>query len=88
MEPHFLDLGTSWRLVVSFTPQLLYPRGKSRQYPLDRRLGGLILFRLSQIIYPVTAAVWLVSFGLIILSILHQTIAYASSVHNNLDSLG
>jgi hypothetical protein len=38
--PHFLDLGTSWRWVVSFTPQPLYPRGKSPRYPLDRRLGG------------------------------------------------
>jgi hypothetical protein len=26
--------------VVSFTLQPLYPRGKSPQYPLDRRLGG------------------------------------------------
>jgi hypothetical protein len=26
--------------VVSFTPQQLYPRGKSPWYPLDRRLGG------------------------------------------------
>jgi len=26
--------------VVSFTPQLLYPQGKSPQYPLDRRLDG------------------------------------------------
>jgi len=26
--------------VVSFTPQLLYPQGKSPWYPLDRRLGG------------------------------------------------
>jgi hypothetical protein len=38
--PHFLDLGTSWRLVVSFTLLPLYPRRKSRRYPLDRRLGG------------------------------------------------
>jgi hypothetical protein len=38
--PHFLDLGTSWRRVVSFTPLPLYPRGKSPRYPLDRRLGG------------------------------------------------
>jgi hypothetical protein len=30
---HFLDLGTSWRWVVSFTPWTLYPR-----YPLLRRL--------------------------------------------------
>jgi hypothetical protein len=26
--------------VVSFTPRLLYPRGKSIRYPLDKRLGG------------------------------------------------
>jgi len=26
--------------VVSFMPQLLYPWGKSPQYPLVRRLGG------------------------------------------------
>jgi hypothetical protein len=26
--------------VVSFTPWLLYPQGKSPPYPLDRRLGG------------------------------------------------
>jgi hypothetical protein len=26
--PHILDLGTRWRLVVSFTPRPLYPQGK------------------------------------------------------------
>jgi hypothetical protein len=26
--------------VFSFTPQLLYPQGKSLWYPFDRRLGG------------------------------------------------
>jgi hypothetical protein len=40
IDPHFLDLSTSWRWVVSFTSQLLYLRGKSPRYPLDRRLGG------------------------------------------------
>jgi hypothetical protein len=35
IDPHFPDLGTSWRWVVSFTPRPLYPL-----YPLDRRLGG------------------------------------------------
>jgi hypothetical protein len=40
IDPHFLDLGTSWRWVVSFTPRPLYPRGKSLWYRLDRRLGG------------------------------------------------
>jgi hypothetical protein len=41
IDSHFLDLGTSWRWVVSFTPRPLYPREKSPRYPLDRRLGGL-----------------------------------------------
>jgi Fe-S cluster biosynthesis and repair protein YggX len=36
-----LDLGASWRWVVSFTPWPLYPQKKSPCYPLDRRLGGL-----------------------------------------------
>jgi hypothetical protein len=40
IDPHFLDLGTSWRWMVSFTPLPLYPQGKSLRYPLDRRLGG------------------------------------------------
>jgi hypothetical protein len=41
IDPHFLDRGTSWRWVVSFTPRPPYPRGKSHRYPLDRRwLGG------------------------------------------------
>jgi hypothetical protein len=35
-----LDLGIRWRWGVSFTPRLLYPRGKSALCPLDRRLGG------------------------------------------------
>jgi hypothetical protein len=38
--PNFLDLGTRWRLVVSFTPRPLYPWGKSPWYPMDRRLDG------------------------------------------------
>jgi hypothetical protein len=40
IEPHFLDLSTSWRWVVSFTPQPLYPQGKNCRYPLDKRLRG------------------------------------------------
>jgi hypothetical protein len=36
---------------------------------------------------PVTIEIWLVFFDLIILSILHRTMAYAPSIHNNLDSL-
>jgi hypothetical protein len=35
-----LNLGTTWRWVVSFMPRPLYPQGKSPWYPLDRRLGG------------------------------------------------
>jgi hypothetical protein len=35
-----LDLGTRWMAMVSFTPQPLYPRGKSPRYKLYRRLGG------------------------------------------------
>jgi hypothetical protein len=40
VDPRFLDLGISWRLVVRFTPRPLYPRRKSPLYLLDRRLGG------------------------------------------------
>jgi hypothetical protein len=40
IDPHFLDLGTSWRWVDSFTSRPLYPRGESPRYALDRRLGG------------------------------------------------
>jgi hypothetical protein len=40
IAPHFLDLGTRWRWVVSFTPLPLYLEGKSPWYPFDRRLGG------------------------------------------------
>jgi hypothetical protein len=38
--PRFLDLSTSWRWVVSFTPQPLYSRGKSPRYKLDAMLIG------------------------------------------------
>jgi hypothetical protein len=40
IDQYFLDLGTSWRWVVNFTPRPLYPRGRSPRYLLDRRLGG------------------------------------------------
>jgi hypothetical protein len=40
IAPCILDLGTSWRTVVSFTPLPLYPQGKNPKYPLHRRLGG------------------------------------------------
>jgi hypothetical protein len=36
----FLDPSTSWSLAVSLIRLLLYPWGKSPQYPLDRRLCG------------------------------------------------
>jgi hypothetical protein len=39
IDPHLLDLGTSWRWVVSFTPRLLYTWERAPTYPLDRRLG-------------------------------------------------
>jgi hypothetical protein len=29
IDPHILDLGTSWRWVVRFTPRPLYPQGNS-----------------------------------------------------------
>jgi len=35
-----LNVGARWRWLVSFMPRPLYPRGKSSQYPLDRRLVG------------------------------------------------
>jgi hypothetical protein len=44
--------------------------------------GYPYLFRLD----PVTTAMRLVSFDLITFSTLHQTMAYASSVHNNINS--
>jgi hypothetical protein len=40
IDPHILDLGTSWRWVVSFTPRPLYPWGIRHRYSLDRRLRG------------------------------------------------
>jgi len=38
--PIIIDLGTRWRWVVSSTPRLLYPQGKSPLCPLVRRLAG------------------------------------------------
>jgi hypothetical protein len=40
ISPCILNFGTTWRWVVSFMPQPIYPQGKSPWYPLDRRLGG------------------------------------------------
>jgi hypothetical protein len=38
-KPTFLDLGTSWRRVVSFILRPLYHMWKSPRHPLDKRLG-------------------------------------------------
>jgi hypothetical protein len=40
IDPHILDVGTSWRWVVSFIPRQIYPWRNSPRYPLDRRQGG------------------------------------------------
>jgi hypothetical protein len=40
IAPRFLDLGTRWRWLVSFTTRPLCLQGKRFWYPLDRRLGG------------------------------------------------
>jgi hypothetical protein len=40
IDPYFLNFGTGWWWVVSFTLLPLYSRGKSSRYPLDRRLVG------------------------------------------------
>jgi hypothetical protein len=34
------NLGTGWRIVVSFTLRPLYSGEKSPKYPLERRLDG------------------------------------------------
>jgi hypothetical protein len=39
IDPHFLDLGTSWRRVVSFTPLPLYPRERA---PGIHFIGGWV----------------------------------------------
>jgi hypothetical protein len=38
--PLILNFSTSWRCVVCFTVQPLYPQGKSPNYSPTRRLGG------------------------------------------------
>lgn len=40
MAPHMPNHSTRIRQVVNFMPQLLYPRTKSRKYPIERRMGG------------------------------------------------
>jgi hypothetical protein len=42
MSTPILNLGR-WTLMVSFTPRLLYPRGKGPRFPLNRRLDGLLI---------------------------------------------
>lgn len=42
IAPLILNLRPRWSLVVSLSPRPLYTQGKSRQYPLNRRLGGLM----------------------------------------------
>jgi hypothetical protein len=39
MDPHFLDLGASWRWAVSFTTRPLYPRGRA---PGTHSIGGWV----------------------------------------------
>jgi len=40
IAPRILGLGSRWRWVVSFTPQPLYPQGKSPCYLMNKRLCG------------------------------------------------
>jgi hypothetical protein len=40
IDEHLLDLSTSWRWMVNFTPLPFYSRRKGLRHPLDRRLGG------------------------------------------------
>jgi len=40
IAPRILNLGTTWRSVVSFTLPPLYPRGSCPRYTFDMRLGG------------------------------------------------
>jgi hypothetical protein len=42
INPHFLDLGITWRLVVSFTPLPLYPGKRS---PRTHWIGGWVDLR-------------------------------------------
>jgi hypothetical protein len=39
LNPRFLDLGSSWRWVVSLNPRPFYLWGKRFQYPMYRRVG-------------------------------------------------
>jgi hypothetical protein len=44
IDPHFLELGTSWRWVVNFTPRPLYPRERA---PGARWIEGWVDLRAS-----------------------------------------
>jgi hypothetical protein len=54
--PRILNFGTLWRLLNNFTIRSLYYRGKSPEYPVDRRLGtlrpGLDAVGKRQSLYP------------------------------------
>jgi hypothetical protein len=56
IDLHFLDFGTCWRPVASFTPLTLYPQVTSPEYPMNRRLGGIqrksLRYREVMISYP------------------------------------
>jgi hypothetical protein len=41
--PRVLNSSTKWKSVVSFTPKLLHPQGKSPWYLLDRRNQTLVI---------------------------------------------
>jgi hypothetical protein len=43
IDPRFLDLGTSWRCAVNFTPRTLYPPGK--RSPGTHWIGGWVDLR-------------------------------------------
>jgi hypothetical protein len=40
IEPHFLDLGTSFKVSGQLHAPPALPPGKGPRYPFDRRLGG------------------------------------------------
>ena len=40
VAPLILKLGTIWRCMISFIPQLFYSWGKSHLFLLNRSLGG------------------------------------------------
>jgi hypothetical protein len=52
VDPHLLDLGTSWKLVVRFTPPL-YLRGKGPRY---RGIGGWVGLRVGKMKNPMTSS--------------------------------